>query len=204
MTDIPMGGFTPRPFPIPVVAQEDGPCPRALHEQAREKLFPFYKDAANEVRSWRREAYEAGQRRKATHNPLRWLMAMGDQLYAKAEQHWASQRLAVIATHVDNAAVNRHLGWSPEAAAPLCQPQAATRSTASVVTAFVTAGAVMMAQTGIETVPFTADQRFEAALAFGAICGSGGGDNKREALCHAPKMTLRRKTLGIGGENTLA
>ncbi len=204
MTDIPMGGFTPRPFPIPVVMQEDGPCPRALHEQAREKLFPFYKSAASEVRSWRREAYEAGQRRMATHNPLRWILAAGDQLYAKAEQHLATKRLGVMAGQLDNEAVNRHLGWSLEAPAPACSPQETTRSTASVVTAFVTAGAVMMAQTGIETVPFTADQRLDAALAFGAICGTGGGDKKREALCHAPKITLRRKTPGIGGENTLA
>lgn len=206
MTDIPSGGFTPRPFPIPVVTQLDGPCPLNLHERAREKLFPFYRHTAQDMRNWRREAYEAGQRRQATHNPLTWLVAAGEQLYARAEQHLAGRRLAVMATHLDNEAVNRHLGWSRAAAIPVCAEAQApqTHSPRRVAVAFVTASAVMMAQTGVEMVPFTPDQRLDAALAFAAICGpSGNGPYKREALCHAPKISSRRR-LEAGGDNTLA
>jgi len=206
-----------RPFPIPVVtltAEPDGPCPHTLHEQAREKLFPFYRLAALEVRNWRREAYLAGEQRKNTSNPVKWISASCDQLYAKTELHFAQKRLRVMANQLDNAQVNRFLAatdtahkWEPNTPVPVCshaatsQPRHSARTVAAV---FTTAASVMFAQMGPELIAITPNQRLEAALAFGAICGTGGqnGGGKREALCHAAKLSTRRRLTLEDGPGT--
>ena len=206
-----------RPFPVSVVTEtearqeEDGPCPRTRHEQAREKLFPVYRLAARDMRDWRREVWLAGERRKQACNPLAWLGAAGDQLYAKAELHFARKRLAVMAGQLDNTVVNRFLGWQAEAPVPVCQQEAAaltSHSPGRVAAAFATIAALVLTPLRPDAYPVlfavTPEQRLELALAFGAVCGSSGGQlPKRESPCHAPKVMLRQRE-GLQPENNLA
>lgn len=204
MTNPNKGEFTLRPFPVAVIAADDKPCPKAQHEQTREKLFPFYRHAAQEMRNWRRSAHEASQQRQAARNPLAWLLAAGRQVEARIEGHLASRRHRVMAGQLDNEVVNNRLGWPSGTPAPSC-PQAAQERPGVLRAAatFATIAALTITPLRPDLTPLTPTQRLDAALAFAAICGTGNGP-KREMLCHAPKVSLRPRRNEAGGDNALA
>lgn len=192
MTNLDKGEFTLRPFPVAVVAAEDKPCPRTVFEQACEKKYPFYRHAAQEVRHWRREAHEAKERRKTTHNPLKWLTSAGNLLYAKGEGYLAQKRLAVIRNQLDKLAPACPHGQSPP------PPQQRFMALAAIA-------ALAITPTSSEFLPLTPDQKLDAALAFAQICGTGsGGGPDKQSLCHAPKLSLRPRQDGKGLDITLA
>lgn len=195
----------PMPRIIPIFEELSAPCPRAQHEQAREKLFGFYKSAATETRSWRKQAHEAGQRRQQAHNPLVWLYEAGNQLYAQAEQRLAHKRQQVIAGHLDNRAVNRHLGWPEATPAPTCPSDRQRPNSRQAVTAFAAIAALAITPTSQDFLPLTPDQKLELATGFAALCGSSSrpGPDRQSPPCHAPKLSLMRRNGEKSGEKGL-
>jgi hypothetical protein len=174
----------------------------------REKLFPFYRQAANDLRHWQRELESSKLQRHTARNPLRWGEAVLDGLGARMEIFMARRWKNNLAQGLDHARVNAALGW-PEGHQPVCESASERPSRWRTVTAAFSALALTVTPLRAEFLPLTADQKLEYAM-LASICHTGASPSTPtptpQAPCCAPKNGLepRQRKAKNGAPEVLA
>lgn len=179
-------------------AVNEDACPVSRHEQARRKLFPFYRHACDMTRDWRVAESRAQEQREKATGPLQWLKAAVAQAEAHIELRLAQRHQKVIASQLDNERVNFSLGWPRGTPVPECPERRGNEiSPTRRALTLMAAGAMTVTPLRPDALPLTPNQKLDAALAFAGVCGTGQGQPERKALCHGPKLALRSRP----GEN---